>query len=275
MKGLIIRTVTGAVFVALILSSIIYDAFYFAGLFFVLTAVSIDEFFNLYRNNITSPQRSVGLIAGLATYSLLALIARDVITPYWVIIFIPILFITFIIEIYRKKDNPFANIAITLFPVLYVAVPFSLLNFLFSPYHFLGEFYPNIVIGFFVITWVNDSMAYLGGITLGKRKLLERISPKKSWEGSIIGGISALIVAYAFSFWFKELDHLAWLGMAAIIVIAGTYGDLAESMLKRSLNIKDSGALLPGHGGMLDRFDSVLLSTPFVFLYINLINGIL
>jgi phosphatidate cytidylyltransferase len=126
--------------------------------------------------------------------------------------------------------------------------------------------------GFFFILWANDSFAYLTGVSIGKHRLFERISPKKSWEGSIGGFVSGLLTAWVISIFFKEFDLINWIVIAAIIMIFGTFGDLVESLFKRSLKVKDSGNILPGHGGLLDRFDAVFLAAPAVFVYLILIK---
>jgi phosphatidate cytidylyltransferase len=131
-------------------------------------------------------------------------------------------------------------------------------------------FSPGIIVGFFILLWTNDSGAYLVGITIGRHRLMERISPKKSWEGFLGGTILALLVAWLLSGWLGVIDSWEWLIVSVIISIAGTYGDLVESMLKRSLGVKDSGTIMPGHGGFLDRFDSAIISFPLVFLFISL-----
>jgi phosphatidate cytidylyltransferase len=136
--------------------------------------------------------------------------------------------------------------------------------------HNCTNFYPGIVVGFFILLWANDTGAYLTGITMGRHRLMERISPKKSWEGFIGGMVIAAAAAWLLSDWFGVLDKKGWIIVSVIITIAGTYGDLVESMLKRSIGVKDSGNVLPGHGGFLDRFDSVIISFPMVYLYILL-----
>lgn len=120
--------------------------------------------------------------------------------------------------------------------------------------------------------WTNDTGAYLAGRFFGKHKLFERISPKKTWEGSIGGGILTIGVAFILSVYFTNLDQTNWIVLAILVAVFGGLGDLVESMLKRSLNIKDSGNLLPGHGGILDRFDGLLLSIPFIYSYLYLIS---
>jgi phosphatidate cytidylyltransferase len=183
--------------------------------------------------------------------------------------FLGVLYV-FIYEMFRKNDNPFENIAITLLGIIYIAVPISL----FWPIAYRENIYQynsSLIFGFFIIIWTYDSFAYLSGMKFGKRKLFERISPKKSWEGAIGGYIFALLAAYILSTIFDDLTLVQWLVTASLIAIFGTLGDLAESMLKRSLNIKDSSNFLPGHGGLLDRFDALFLAVPALYLYYQFI----
>jgi phosphatidate cytidylyltransferase len=131
-------------------------------------------------------------------------------------------------------------------------------------------FSPGIIIGFFLLIWANDTGAYLAGVSFGRHKLFERISPKKSWEGFFGGVVSAVTAAWFLSGWLGVVDRTHWIIIAVIVSVAGTYGDLVESMLKRSTGIKDSGSIMPGHGGFLDRFDSAIISFPLVYLFISL-----
>jgi len=180
--------------------------------------------------------------------------------------------LTFIIELFRKNDTPFVNVAYTLLGVLYIVLPFAMLFHLgFYTNNSFSEHYSyQIILGIFILLWTNDTGAYLSGRFFGKHKLFERISPKKTWEGAIGGGILALIVAYVISIYFTNLTLTDWIITGALIVVFGDLGDLIESMLKRSFGIKDSGKLLPGHGGILDRFDALLLAVPFVYSYLQL-----
>ena len=180
---------------------------------------------------------------------------------------IPFIFIIFILELYRKSANPFKNIAFTILGIVYVALPFSLLNYLVV---YSGTYSYELLFGFFFILWANDSGAYIIGSAIGKRKLFPRISPGKSWEGSIGGAITSYGVAFIISKWYTSVNLIDWMVIATILVIIGTLGDLVESLFKRSINVKDSGTLLPGHGGILDRFDSLIIATPFVFSYLIL-----
>jgi phosphatidate cytidylyltransferase len=131
-------------------------------------------------------------------------------------------------------------------------------------------FSPGIVVGFLLLLWVNDTGAYLIGILIGRHRLMERISPKKSWEGFFGGLVVTMLAAWLLSGWLGVVDTAGWIFISLLISVAGTYGDLAESMLKRSIGVKDSGTILPGHGGFLDRFDSAVISFPLVYLFISL-----
>lgn len=166
------------------------------------------------------------------------------------------------------------NIAYTLLGIFYVTIPFAMLYHLgFYKNHEFGQEYSyQLILGFFFILWMNDTGAYLAGKYLGKHKLFERISPNKTWEGSLGGGIFSIGLAIIIAQYFTHINLTDWIIISLIIVIFGGIGDLVESMLKRSLNIKDSGKLLPGHGGILDRFDGLLISSPFVYCYLQLIS---
>ena len=269
MNNFLLRTITGIVFVGLVVSSIVFNPMFFAGLFFCVTLLGLHEFFSLLQKGGKSPQAYWGLISGGLLFAGLAAVANDRMQAKYLVALLPLAVIAFIAELYRNKPSPFENIALTLVGLFYIALPFGLLNFLYLQ----GVNYTFILLlGFFIILWVNDTFAYLFGITFGKHRLFERISPKKSWEGSIGGGLSSIAIACVIASFDKSLPVIHWIAIAVIIVISGTLGDLVESMLKRSLNCKDSGTLLPGHGGILDRFDAVLISAPLIFVYIQLIK---
>ena len=170
-----------------------------------------------------------------------------------------------ICELYRKSSTPIANIATSILGAIYAAFPMSLM--LIIPLLLgNGVWNPWIVIFYVFIIWANDVFAYLFGITLGKHRLFERISPKKSWEGFFGGLLGAMAMGYAASI-VVEGNAIVWIGLALVAAISGVFGDLIESMFKRSIDIKDSGNIIPGHGGWLDRFDALIISAPFVFVY--------
>jgi len=235
------------------------------------------EYYTLVRNSGVKPQLIPGMITGAAAYIISTLAASGYVPVKSLLILIPMMIIIIIIELYRKEEKPFESLAHTLFSVLYTVLPFSLFPFTaFShdglksllPNYFIS-FSPGIVVGFFLLLWANDTGAYLTGISLGRHRLMERISPKKSWEGFIGGIVLSVIVAWLISGWLGVVSRSGWIFISLIISITGTYGDLAESMLKRSLGVKDSGNIMPGHGGFLDRFDSAVISFPLVFLFIT------
>ncbi len=267
------RAITGALFVLVIIGAIIFSSITFVLLFFVIMVLGLLEFYTLAEKTEASPQKVTGVIAGVLLY---AAVAFHFSTPFHTLSmclfagFITLLFTAFVVELYRKKENPFTNIAFTLLGAIYVALPFSLLCALaFGAGGALSSSYsPTIILGVLFILWSSDTGAYLAGITFGKNKLFERISPKKTWEGTIGGGILAIAIAYLLSFYFTDLTTIHWIVVALIIVCFGNLGDLVESLFKRSIDVKDSGSILPGHGGILDRFDSLLLSTPFIFIYL-------
>jgi phosphatidate cytidylyltransferase len=164
------------------------------------------------------------------------------------------------------------NITFSIFPIAYVSIPFAMLIFLMNPLVTGDQPHWHLLFSFFFILWSNDTFAYLVGITMGKHKFSEKISPKKTWEGVIGGILFGLLAAFIISIFFKELTLWQWLLAALSINISGIFGDLSESLLKRHFQVKDSGNIFPGHGGILDRFDSVIFAAPVLFCYLLLLN---
>jgi phosphatidate cytidylyltransferase len=273
------RTLTGAWIVIFVLGGFWLHpvSFFFTGL--VLLVGTQYEYYLMIRNTGVRPQMVAGIITGISAYTVSTFIASGVIPEKTFLVFIPVMMIIMIIELYRKEEKPFDSLAHTLFSVLYTAVPFSM--FPFAAFSKTGlnsllahpnvVFSPGIIIGFFILLWANDTGAYLTGMSFGRHRLMKRISPKKTWEGLIGGMIIAALAAWFLADWFGIVDRIHWVLISIIISVAGTYGDLVESMLKRSTGVKDSGTIMPGHGGFLDRFDSAIISFPFVFLFISLI----
>jgi len=248
-----------------------------AGIFFILIILGLWEFYHLVSSDDCRPQRYYGTIAGALFYLDIAWIqfsgfsfSYDWLNVLPVILPLPLLFLPFIIELFRNQNTPLVNIAITILGIIYIAFPFSLLNLLNGEemVHFLG--FPAVLTGYLIITWFYDTGAYLYGKPFGKHKLFERVSPKKTWEGTIAGAVVALLTALGLSYLVPEFPRIDWFALSLLVLVFGTFGDLIESMFKRDLNIKDSGSILPGHGGILDRFDTILISAPFVFLYLFL-----
>ena len=248
-------------------------------LFLMISVLGLWEFYSLVKTKNIFPQIVSGFLILTCVFVFSVADNIQALMPfeknylirlffYLLLIFVFLLiFFLSIFELFRKKENPFSNIGYTLLGILYVAVPFALL--LLIPSKNAIQF---IVLGFFFLIWSNDTFAYLVGRTIGRTKLFERISPKKTWEGFIGGVICTQGIAYLISIYFTELAPIHWHVVALIVSVFGTLGDLVESMFKRSLGVKDSGTILPGHGGILDRFDGVLLSSPFVVTYLMLVR---
>jgi phosphatidate cytidylyltransferase len=260
--------------VFILLAGLYVNEWIFAALFFIIAMLGLKEFYTIVSKDNAEPQQLFGLIAGAVLYIGIAWmqylpgsfpLSAFPYLPF--ILPVPIFFLPFVFEIYRKKAAPLTNISLTILGVFYIVLPLSLLNVMNaeSAVHFSG--FPAFLTAFFILIWFNDTGAYLFGKQFGKHKLFERISPKKTWEGTLAGLVTAMVTAILFSLLVKEIPLVDWLMLAVLVVFFGIMGDLAESMFKRSLDIKDSGTILPGHGGILDRFDAIFISAPFVFLY--------
>ena len=277
LKNLIVRTVTGVFFVVVMVLGILHPHALIA-LFALITGLSIWEYTGLV-NNIKGGKvnRFISTIAGV--YFFLAVAGLRLTPTEGFIILVPyVLTILYLLiaELYLKNENPINSWAYTMLGQMYIALPFSMINIL-AFQQVGGEqitFDFLLPLSIFIFLWTNDTGAYLCGSLLGKHKLFPRISPKKSWEGSIGGGVLVLIVAGVIGYFANigATPHMlsipAWVGLGLVVVFFGTWGDLVESLLKRTLGVKDSGNILPGHGGMLDRFDSSLLAIPAAVVYL-------
>lgn len=268
------RIITGLLGSAGIIAAVSYSPWTYFLVFFFICSLSIWEFYKLAGLDGLVPQQSFGTLCGLVVFALSFFIEMQLISfKYYVLIF-PLISFVYMIKLYKKFERkPFTNIAFTFLGIFYVAVPFALLNiaaFEDGVYHY------QIIFGCLFILWASDTGAYFAGTFLGKNKLFERISPKKSWEGFFGGAALAMAFAVGLPFFFEAIGQTStlslfnWIIVGLIIIVGGTFGDLIESLLKRSIEIKDSGDSLPGHGGFLDRFDGLLISAPFIVAYIEL-----
>lgn len=268
------RAITGGIFVATLLFFTTYSAETAVLLFAFFVVVGSWEYLNiLTKHSEVKPNFILGLVGSFVTYlTIIAPITGWFSFSVGFAIALPIYFSVFLSELYRKHENPFSNVAHTLMPSIYIALPFGLLllanNIVGRE---TGEFFPYLIVGFYFMLWSNDTGAYLAGKAFGKHKLFERISPNKTWEGSIGGATLAVIVSIVCAKSFGVLPLYAWITMGLIIAVIGSMGDLVESLFKRSMGVKDSGNIMPGHGGILDRFDGLLLAAPFVFAFVVLI----
>ena len=240
---------------------------YFAVFMFMCIMTQL-EFYKLVGLDGMIPLKFWGTFIGILLFTTTFLVEKGLISNQAYFALSPVAAIAFFIKLYRKEEKPFTNIAFTFLGVVYVAIPFSLINL--SSF-VSGVFSYEIVVGILFLLWASDTGAYFAGTYFGKTKLFERVSPKKSWEGSIGGLITSIGMAFLISNYFTVLELWQWLVVAGIMVIAGTLGDLVESLFKRSIEIKDSGSSIPGHGGFLDRFDSLLLSAPFIITFLRML----
>lgn len=270
------RALTGAVFVAVLICSTVLSPYSLFGLYLLFVIIGSWEYLSiLSKNSKVSPNIALGVFNAAITF--VALTSEYILQinsgPFIAVLLLGI-FATPLLELYTKKDEPFSNISHSIFPILYVALPFGLLiktNYDFPNYH--DQFGSELILGFYFALWSNDTGAYLSGKAFGKHKLFERISPNKTWEGSIGGAILAIGVSITTGWFFTSLPLWQWAGIGLIISIFGSMGDLAESLFKRSMGVKDSGKIMPGHGGILDRFDGLLIAAPFVFAFLLLVNS--
>ncbi|MCB0482141.1 MAG: phosphatidate cytidylyltransferase [Flavobacteriales bacterium] len=265
------RLGTGVIFFIVVIGSTLLSHYTFALLWLSLTLFGQLEFYRLIRKSGGNPQNITGVIAGFILFTSCFLYVQSDFKNYqWLVISPLILFTIFIIEVFRKHKNPFFNIAYTITGIVYIAVPFSLLNFLVIDIDLFPtfRFKPWILLGALLTMWAYDSWAYIIGSQIGKHKLYPSISPGKTWEGFFGGLVCSWLWSYLMYWMFGTIEWYDWLFIATILATVGTMGDLVESKLKRSLEIKDSGNILPGHGGILDRFDAFLISIPFILFYL-------
>ncbi len=273
MKNLIIRALTGIIFVVVLVSAICIHPIFFLILFCIITGLTLWEFGGLVKHyENANLQRTVNVLGGVYLFIATFVYANGLTDGKIFLPYLLFIMLTMIAELYYKAPNPINNWAFTLFAQVYCAGSFSMLNFIGAEPGTLGimSYTPLFIMAIFIFVWLDDTGAYLVGSLIGKHKLFERISPKKSWEGFFGGLILALASSQAFAWFAPEINRMNWLGLAATVILFGTWGDLIESLLKRTLGVKDSGNVLPGHGGMLDRFDSVMLAVPASYIYIEL-----
>lgn len=273
MKNLIIRALTGIIFVVVLISAIYIHPIFFLILFCIITGLTLWEFGGLVKHyENANLQRTVNVLGGVYLFIATFVYANGLTDGKIFLPYLLFIMLTMIAELYYKAPNPINNWAFTLFAQVYCAGSFSILNFIGAEPGTPGvmSYTPLFIMAIFIFVWLDDTGAYLVGSLIGKHKLFERISPKKSWEGFFGGLILSLASSQAFAWFAPEINRMNWLGLAATVVLFGTWGDLIESLLKRTLGVKDSGNVLPGHGGMQDRFDSVMLAVPASYIYIEL-----
>jgi len=267
------RTLTGAGLVAVILSAVWLGPYTFVALLLLINLLSLREFYHLLETPETRPSKMAGSLLSVCLIVLSLITLSGLASWKWMLVIIPAAFGIFVAALYEPSaKKPFQGLAITFLGITAITLPlccFALIPFLDGTD---GNYHFALPLGCFLLLWSYDTVAYLFGRQFGKHPLFRRISPKKTWEGSIGGALAALITGYILPQFFTLLNTIEWETLAVITVVTGTYGDLVKSLLKRSLGIKDSGTILPGHGGMLDRFDSLIGSAPFICTYLILLR---
>lgn len=274
MKNLAVRTLSGIVLAAVVLGAVAWSPWSFGVLLLLLLVGGMHEFYALAEARGDRPQRLIGMVTGAVLFAvnfaflsgsagaaggLRPLLAAGM---AFLLLLLPLMLVC---ELYRRGENPAANVGVTLLGICYVALPLTLMAYI----PFVGRYAwnPWTMLFFVFIIWANDVFAYLVGMALGRHRLFERLSPKKSWEGFFGGVAGALVMGYVASRCMGEAWWV-WIGLALVAAVTGVLGDLVESMFKRAAGVKDSGTIIPGHGGILDRFDAMLLAAPFVVVYL-------
>ena len=274
MSGLRTRALSAVIFVGLILGGLFGGQYPFVILFTAVTAICLLEFYLMVLDRYKRRDRmriGLGIALGVMPHLIASAIllgwipGRQELLLAIVLSFFPLVFLMFIYELFAGSRFPFENVAMMVTGVVYIGAPFAMLDYV--AFH-SGAFDWQAVLGVLMLTWLSDTGAYLAGSNFGRTPLFKRISPNKTWEGFIGGAFLVLASSQVLALWLDALDAKDWLVIALIVIVFGSLGDLVESMLKRSLGVKDSGRVLPGHGGLLDRFDAFIFLLPFVAAYL-------
>jgi phosphatidate cytidylyltransferase len=264
------RLITGSVFVLVLSLAVLQGVVASSALFFLAALIGASEYLNILdKGKKATPSKFMTFLSVSVVQVLFFLVSAELAEEIILLGAIPVLFIQVLVELFRDKADGFSRIALAVFGTIWVGLPFALLPYIGTV---SGTYTGWTVLGFFLLLWTNDTGAYLSGKTFGRHKLAPKISPGKTIEGFIGGVILALVMAYFMPVITGELTESRWIVIALIIAVFSNAGDLVESMLKRSCGVKDSGAILPGHGGILDRFDGILLAVPVILAYLLLSN---
>ncbi len=272
------RTVFGFLFVVVVLGCIFLGGFYAVALFCCVCALASVEIANLFPHE-KKPLTSVVQFSSMMLFVFLACFSYGADTIEGRLFIAPIFFnIPLLIALFSKKHDYVSVVGASWLAMIFVALPCGIMTMFYNE-SIIGTDKGWILLIFaFLLIWVNDIFAYLTGVSIGRHKLFERISPKKTIEGSIGGAVFTMLVAYFVNrfvlnvyFFDNYISDIQVLFLALGVVVFGTLGDLTESMMKRHAGVKDSGNIIPGHGGILDRFDATFMAMPFVFIYLLLI----
>lgn len=268
MRTLVIRTITGAIFVSLILFSLILHPVVLGILTILMNYFALMEL-NAMSEKLKIQASNHWIVINIFFVIIAIALLSLGFAPEYVIL--PILAIPVVLlasTIFLKNEKPILNLVFALFATVYISLPLILLNFIQQT---SLQMKIPFALAIFTIIWTNDTFAYLFGVSLGKHKILKRISPLKSWEGFFGGLIMVIPVLFIFSHFFPSFGIINWIAFGFIITFSAIIGDFLESLIKRNANIKDSGKMLPGHGGILDRIDSMLIAIPVIFIYLQIV----
>ena len=270
-KKVLTRAISGAVFLAIVIGAIFAGEYVYSAVMLFVAVMCMFEFYRALRQNDAPVKMLPGIIVGALAYCAIALACLH---PQYLILMLmafPLLFLLFLYQLWQRDERPFESIAYTVLGVVYIAFPLAFTHLLAKPSFIAGhtEYMPWVMLGVMSLQWTSDTFAYLTGISIGRHPLFARHSPKKSWEGFCGGLAFSIFAGYLIGTYFDTPFSVAdWMIMGGMVPITGTLGDLTESMFKRSMGLKDTGKIMPGHGGLLDRFDSLLMSTPFLLGYL-------
>ena len=264
MNNLAIRSITGLLFGTIVIGSILCGTYIQIATFSTFMLLGLLEFYRLFKDqSFLRLSKEIGVFIGAFIFIVLVGIKLGTLPNLTISFILPLFLILVLVELWKKEANPLLNISLLVFGIIYVVVPF----YLAIDLSIKDKSYMPKIIGMFLLIWTNDTFAYITGRLFGKTKLFERISPNKTWEGTIGGALITLVFAYIIGQFINEGGTFFWIVSAAVIIPCAIFGDLLESLFKRSLNLKDSGNILPGHGGILDRFDAAFFAIPFFYCW--------
>lgn len=282
LKNFLVRTASGAVLLGIVLAAIFLGVWGYGALLLFITVVGVWEFYGLARAKGSEPQRGMGVLMSIilffagfvpSLYIYNVIDKSELLVDGLLLLMLCaiLLVLTFVIEVFRNRKTPIYNIATTIMGTLYVALPMATLMIipaiLNKVIYCSDTWIPWVFLFYLLLVWGNDVFAYLVGVTMGKHRMCERLSPKKSWEG-FAGGIAGSVAVGAIAAAVLGGSYGVWIGLAIVVALSSVVGDLIESMFKRDAGVKDSGSIMPGHGGILDRFDALIISAPFALIYL-------